>query len=145
MPPAQISLTLSRHSSLSFIASNRSSGLYPVSSLSYCMYVQTGRPAFARLCEGAHKSTSPMSWSVLPEQCPACLVRLTLIVFRMGSRWPYSCCFVGCCLKDFFNITRSIPVLLPSSFFSICLVNVHVVHPYSSIDTNAAWKKLCSI
>ena len=24
-------------------------------------------------------------------------------------------------------------------------VNVHVVHPYSSIDTTAAWKKLCFI
>ena len=26
--------------------------------------------------------------------------------------------------------------------FSICLVSIHVVHPYSSIDTTAAWKKL---
>ena len=32
VPPAQISLTLSRHFSLSFIASGRSSGLHPVSS-----------------------------------------------------------------------------------------------------------------
>ena len=29
-----------------------------------------------------------------------------------------------------------------SSFLSIRLVRVHVVHPYSSIDTIAAWKKL---
>ena len=28
---------------------------------------------------------------------------------------------------------------------SICLVRVHVVHPYSSIVTTAAWKKLCFI
>ena len=38
------------------------------------------------------------------------LVRLTLIVFVMGSRWPYNCCFVGCCLQDLFNTARSILV-----------------------------------
>ena len=37
VPQARISLTLSRHSSLSFIASGRSSGLHPVSSHSSCM------------------------------------------------------------------------------------------------------------
>ena len=31
--------------------------------------------------------------------------------------------------------------LLLSSFFSICLVSVHLVHPYSSIDKIAARKK----
>ena len=31
---------------------------------------------------------------------------------------------------------------LDSCFFSIRSVSVHVVHPYSSIDTTAAWKKL---
>ena len=36
-PPARISLTLSCHFSLSFIASGRSSGLHPVSSHSCCM------------------------------------------------------------------------------------------------------------
>ena len=63
----------------------------------------------------------------------------------MGDKWPYSCCFVACCLQDLFNITRRILVELPSSFFSIRLVSVHVVHPYSSIDKTAAWKKLCFI
>ncbi len=29
-----------------------------------------------------------------------------------------------------------------SSFFSIRVVRDHVVHPYSSIDTTAVWKKL---
>ena len=37
VPPARISLTLSRHFSLSFIAPGRSSGLHPVSSHSCCM------------------------------------------------------------------------------------------------------------
>ena len=95
VPPARISLTLSRHFSLSFIASGRSSGLHPVSSQSCCMYVQAGRPAFARPYVGVHRSTSLMSSSLLLQQCPACLIRLTWIVFVMGGRWPYSWCFVG--------------------------------------------------
>ena len=142
VPPARISLTLSRLFSLSFIASGRSSRLHPVSSHSCCMYVRAGRPAFARIYEGVHRSTSLMSSSLLLQQCPTCLVRLTLVVFAMGGRWPFSWCFVGCCLPDLFNIARSILVLLPSSFFSSRLVSVHVVHSYSSIETTAAWKKL---
>ena len=74
---ARISLTLSRHSSLSFIALGRSSGQHPVSSHSCWMYVRAGRPAFARPCVGIHKSTSLMSSSLLLQQCPACLVLLT--------------------------------------------------------------------
>ena len=105
---AQISLTLSRHFSLSFVASGRSSGLHPVSSHSCCMYVRAGRPAFARPYVGIHKSTSLMSSSLLLPQCPAYLVRLACIVFVMGGRWPYSWYLVGCCRQDLFNIARSI-------------------------------------
>ena len=108
MLPAQISLTLSRHTSLPFIASGRSSGLHPVSSQSWCKYVRAGRPAFARPYVGVHRSTSLMSSSLLLQQCPACLVRLTWIVFVMEGKWPYSWCLVGCCLHDLFNIARSI-------------------------------------
>ena len=74
VPPARISLTLSRHFSQSFIASGRSSGLHPVSSHSCCMYVRAGRPAFAWPYAGVHRSTSLMSSSLLLHQCPACLV-----------------------------------------------------------------------
>ena len=84
---ARISLILSRHSSLSFIALGRSSGQHPISSHSCWMYVRAGRPAFARPCVGVHKSTSLMSSSLLLQQCPACLVRLTWIVFMIGGRW----------------------------------------------------------
>ena len=104
VPQAWISLTLFRHFSLSFIASGRSSWLHPVSSQSCCVYVRAGCPAFARLYVGVHWNTSLMSSFLLLRQCPACLVRLTWIVFVMGGRWPYSCCFVGCCLQDLFNI-----------------------------------------
>ena len=95
VPLARISLTLSRHFSLSFLASGRSSGLHPVSSHSRCMSVRAGRPAFARPCVGVYRSTSLMSSSLLLQQCLACLVRLTWIVFVMGGRWPYSWCLVG--------------------------------------------------
>ena len=107
---ARISLTLSRHSSLSFIALGRSSGQQPVSSHSCWMYVRAGRPAFARPCVGIHKSTSLMSSSLLLQQCPACLVRLTWIDFVIGGRWPYSWCLVGCCCQDLLRIARSILV-----------------------------------
>ena len=105
---ARISLTLSRHFSLSFIASGRSSGQYPVSSHSCWMYVRAGRPAFARQCVGVRKSTSLMSSSLLLQQCPACLVRLTWIVFVIGGRRPYSWCLVGCYRRDLFEIARNI-------------------------------------
>ena len=105
---AQISLTLSHHFSLSFIASDMSSGLHPVSSHSCCMYVLAGCPAFARPYVGVHRSTSLMSSSLLLQQCPACLVHLTLIVFMMGGRWPYSWCFVVSCCQDLFNIACKI-------------------------------------
>ena len=107
---ALISLTVSRHFSLSFIASGRSSGRHPVSSHSCCMYVRAGRPAFVWLYVGVHRSTSLMSSSLLLRQCPACLVRLAWIVFVMEGRWPYSWCLVGCCRQDLFNIARSILV-----------------------------------
>ena len=101
---ARIFLTLSRHFSLSLITSDRPSGLHPVSSHSCCMYIQASRSAFARPHVGVHRSTSLMSSSLLLQQCPACLVRLTWIVFAMGGRWPYSWCLVGCCHQDLFNI-----------------------------------------
>ena len=107
---ARISLTLSRHISLSFIPSGWSSGLHPVSSHSCCMCVRACRPAFARPYAGFHRSKSLVSSSLLLQQCPACVVRLAWIVFVMGGRWPYSWCLVGFCRQDLFNIARSILV-----------------------------------
>ena len=79
VPLAWISLTLSRHFSLSFIASGRSSRLHPVSSHNCWMYVRAIRPAFARPYVEVHRSTSLMTLFLLLQQCPACLVRLTWI------------------------------------------------------------------
>ena len=70
-PSAQISLTLSRHSSLSSITSGRSSVLHPVSAQSCCMLVLAGRPAFAHPFEQVHITyelvpTSPSEeWSFI--------------------------------------------------------------------------------
>ena len=51
---ARISLTLSLHVSLSFIAFGRSSGLHPVSSHSCCMYVCSSRSScfWLAICRG---------------------------------------------------------------------------------------------
>ena len=86
---AQISLTLSCHPSLSSIAPGRYSRLHPLSAHMGSTYSSK----FARPWEGVYKSTSLMSSSLLLQQCPACLVRLSLIVFVMGGRWPYSLLF----------------------------------------------------
>ena len=84
-----------------------------------------------------------MGLFLLLQLCPTCLVRLILIAFLLGGR--YSSCFVECCLQDLFSIARSILVQLLSSFFALCLVSIHVVHPYSNIDTTAARNELCFI
>ena len=139
MPLARISLTLS------FIASGTSSGLHPVYSHSCYMYVRAGRPAFARPYVGVHRSTSLMSSSLLLQQFPACLVRLTWIVFVMGGKWLYSWCLVGCCHQDLFNIARNIFVWLPSSFFSSCIVSIQAVHPYSKNPTNHIYIYIYSV
>ena len=74
------------------------------------MYIRADCPAFAQPYVGVHRSTSLMSLSLLLQQCPACLVHLTWIVFIMGGRWPYSWCLVECCCQDLFNIARIILV-----------------------------------
>ena len=112
VPSARISLTLSRHFSLLYIASGRSSVLHPVSSHSCCMYVRAGRPAFAWPYVGVHRSTSLMSSSLPLQQCPAYLVHLTCIVFMMGGKWPYILCLVGV-------VARTCSVLL-STFLCDC-------------------------
>ena len=139
VPLTWISLTLSRHSSLSFITFGQSFRLHPVSVQDKSL---AGRPTLARPCEGVQKRTLLVSSSLLLPQCPACLVRLIWMILNIRRKWPYNCYFVGCCFQDFFITTRSILVQLPSSLFLIRVVSVHVVHPRCSMDTTAVWKKL---
>ena len=116
--PAQISLTLSSYMSLSSIALGRSFMHHLVSVQSCCRQVLAGYPTLAHLFEGFHRSTSLMSLLLLFQQCPACFVHLSWMVFKMGDRCPYSCYFVRCCLQDLFNTACSILVQLLSSFLS---------------------------
>ena len=57
-----------------------------------------------------------MSSSLLLQQCPACLVRRTCIVFVMGGKCPYSWSLVGCCRQDLFN--TALNILVP--IFTTC-------------------------
>ena len=112
VPLSRISLTLSHHFSLSFIASGRSSGLHPVSSQSCCMYVRADHPAFARPYVGVHKSISLMSSSLLLQLCPACLVRLTCIVFVMEAG--------GCIVGALLGVAARTCLILLATFLCNC-------------------------
>ena len=108
VPLAVISLAPSRHFFLSFIASGRSSSYIPYPHIAaVCMFVLVVLLLLGHMWGSIGV---PMSLSLLLQQCPACLVHLTWIIFMMGGRWPYSWCLVGCCHQDLFNIARNILV-----------------------------------
>ena len=50
----------------------------------------------------------------------------------MGGKWPYISCLVEFCVQNLYITMHRILVLFTSSFFSMHLVSVQVVHPYSS-------------
>ena len=60
----------------------------------------------------------------------------------MGGKWSLCNCFAGHHIQDLFKMERSIPVHFSSSLFSMCLINVQVVYPYSSIDP--IYQPICS-
>ena len=93
-----LTLSLSRHPSLSSIALR----LHPVYTHSRCMQVFAGQPTLARLCVGVHWEMSLMSSSLHFQQCPAYLVRLIWMVFKIGERWPHSNYFGVCCFLSVF-------------------------------------------
>ena len=82
-----------------------------------------------------------MTSSLLLQQCLECLIRFTSMVWKMGGRWPYSCCFVENCFQDSKQHTE----FLRSSYlaFSPSFFCMQVVHPYCSTDANTAtiWMK----
>ena len=108
VPPARISPTLSRHSSRSFIASGRSSGLHPVSSHSCCMYDRADRLTFAWPYAGVYMSSS---FGV------ACCCYNKIFYFSLS--WLYS----GFLVRDFVNWSLEISIQLfffPFLFPSCC-------------------------
>ena len=74
-----------------------------------------------------------MSLSVLLQQGATCLVRLIWMVLEMGGRWPFSYCFMGYYIQDLFNIAHRILAQFQPCFFSIHLISVCAVHPYSRL------------
>ena len=57
--------------------------------------------------------------------------RLSWMIHEMGVEWPYSSCFVECCLHRLFKTSCSILVFFPFSFFSMGLFTVLEVQLYS--------------
>ena len=88
---------------------------------------------------------SLMNTPLLLQEFSACLVCLTWMSNEMGGKWPYSCCFVGCCNQDIFKIAYSIFVKFQSSFFFKCFVRVQVVQLYFSTNMGMFWRNACFI
>ena len=82
-----------------------------------------------------------MSLPLLLQRCIICLTHLTWMICEMEGRRPYSCCFVRYCFQDLFKTAHHILLKFPSSFSLCVLFSIHVVHPYSIIDTATTWKK----
>ena len=77
--------TLSLYSSLSFIAPGSSSRLHPASAQSWRKQVLADWPIPSRSCLGVYRRISLLSWPLLLQQCPVCLVRLNWMVFEIGG------------------------------------------------------------
>ena len=60
----------------------------------------------------------------------------------MSGRWPHCCCFLAVAFRTCLILHAAFLCNCSQVFFSIRLVSVHVVHPYNSIDTSTAFKKL---
>ena len=76
-----------------------------------------------------------MRSSLLIQQCSPCLIRLLWMVFEMGGRWLFSCCFV-----EFVQYISKHSCVVPVYLFLYRFSSVRVVHLYSRMDTTAAWK-----
>ena len=55
----------------------------------------------AHLCGGVNERISLMSSSLLLQQCPAYLVRLTWMISEMWGKQTNSRCFIGSCYQEF--------------------------------------------
>ena len=73
------------------------------------MWVFVSWPILVHPCFGFHR-TSLMTSFLLFQQYPTCLVCLNWVVFEIGGKWLYSCCFVGCYFQDLFKTACSILV-----------------------------------
>ena len=72
-----------------------------------------------------HRRMLFISTFLLHQLYPTCLVLLIWLVSEIEDKWLFSCCFVGCCFQDLFNITFLCNCR--QAFFFIRLVNIHSV------------------
>ena len=57
----------------------------------------------------------------------------------MGGRWPYSCCFVGCCLQDLFKIAhRIISRFINNNFIYLSTIIIINIDQFYWYDINKA-------
>ena len=64
----------------------------------------------ARTYVKVNRKTPLMNWFLLLQQLQACFVCLTWMVYEMGGKWTFSCCFVECCFQDLFKTTHRVLV-----------------------------------
>ena len=100
-----------------------------------------GWPTLAHLRVGIHWRTSPISSTLLFQLCLACL---TWMVFEMGGRWPYSCCFVGGVASRICSKLHEAFLCSSHLAFSpwTLLTFMWCIHTVV-LDTATAWKKSC--
>ena len=96
MLTAKILLILLYHPFLLVITLCMSSRRHPVSTQLMCPILVC---LFVKVC------MRMLLWSplLILQQSWACLACLSWIVYEMGSKWLYKCCFVGCCFQVLFK------------------------------------------
>ena len=78
-------------------------------------YVLVGRPTLVCPYEGVYE----ICHFILASPAVYLMSCSSYLVLEIGCKLLYSCCFIGCCFQDLFNIAHSILVLFPFVFFSI--------------------------
>ena len=128
-----------RHSSLSFIALGRSSGQQPVSSIAAeCTFVLVVLLLRGRVWGSIRVH---LLWVHLCFSSNVCMSGSpNLNSFR--DRGQVAVQLVSCWVLPPGLGLHAAFLCIAIYFFSSRFVSVHVVHPYSSIDVTAAWKKL---
>ena len=135
------SLALFLRPSQASIVLVRSSRVHPVSSQNGHICIFAGWPTLVCLRAGVYKRTSLMNVSSFPHKCPACLVRLILMVCEIGGNWPWSSCFVRRCFEQLLKTAGSILRLFASNFPLLRFATAQVMRPYSSTDITTACQK----
>ena len=74
--------------------------------------VSAGQSAQVYLCLEVHWRTSQMSSSLLAKQCPVYLPHPIRMVYMIGGKRLYNCCFVGCCFQDLLKAAQHLCVVL---------------------------------